>query len=237
VPETEAFEATLTHHRGLEENVGILVAALTSVAAGSAHEAATIELAAYLADKVLPHALAEEQTIYRVAGTRAGLAGTVTEMIGEHRSIAFAIEQLANIATESEAARQAESIAALFAAHVAKEVDLLLPPLLADAQIDLAQLLVQMQRLTESAREAPFTEDELAPGPEAVAKVDHRSGSAGVDVVVTMSSGRHDPTEPRRAFAAVAIPSGYPLEYRHGGTKVAVQSLGGNYTTQACRGR
>jgi hemerythrin-like domain-containing protein len=152
--ETEAFEAMLTHHRALEENVGLLVAALTStVAAGSAHEAATAELAAFLADEVLPHALAEEQTIYRVAGTRAGLAETVTEMIGEHRSIAFAIEQLANIATGSEAAHQAESIAALFAAHVAKENALLLPPLLATAQVDLAQLLVQMQRVTESARE------------------------------------------------------------------------------------
>jgi hypothetical protein len=63
--ETEAFEAMLTHHRALEENVGILVAALTGdAAAGSAHEAASAELAAYLADEVLPHALVEEQTIY-----------------------------------------------------------------------------------------------------------------------------------------------------------------------------
>jgi iron-sulfur cluster repair protein YtfE (RIC family) len=151
--ETEAFEAMLTHHRALEENVRILVAALTSaVAAGNPSEVATAELAAYLADEVLPHALAEEQTIYRVAGTRTRLAETVTEMIGEHRSIALAIEQLTNVSTGSEAARQAESIAALFAAHVAKENDLLLPPLLADDQVDLAQMLVQMQRLTEWSR-------------------------------------------------------------------------------------
>ena len=110
---TEAFEAMLTHHRTLVEHVGIRVAALTrAVVAGLPYEAAAAELVAYLADEVLPHALAEEQTIYRVAGI-------------------------------------------------------------------LAQLLVQMQRPTELAREAPFTEDELAPGPEAVAKVDHRTGSAG----------------------------------------------------------
>jgi hypothetical protein len=71
--ETEAFEAMLAHHRALQGNVGILVAAL--------------------------------------AGTAAA------EMIDEHRSLALAIEHLADASTRSDAARQAESISALFAAH------------------------------------------------------------------------------------------------------------------------
>ena len=153
--ETEAFEAMLTHHRALEENVAVRVAALVgAVAAGSAHEVLTAELAAYLADEVLPHALAEEQTIYRIARTRAALAETVAEMIDEHRSLASAIEQLAGASTSSDAARRAESISVLFAGHVTKENELLLPSLLADDEVDLRQLLAQMQRLTESAHEA-----------------------------------------------------------------------------------
>jgi iron-sulfur cluster repair protein YtfE (RIC family) len=153
--ETGAFEAMLAHHQALEENVAIRVAALAGAAtAGNAHEVPTAELTAYLTDEVLPHALAEEQTIYRVARTRAGLANTVSEMIDEHRSLASAIEQLAGVSTGSDAARQAESISALFAAHVAKENELLLPVLLADDEVDLRQLLAQMQRLTESAHEA-----------------------------------------------------------------------------------
>ena len=153
--ETEAFEAMLAHHQALEENVAIRVAALAgAVAAGSVYEAPTAELVAYLADEVIPHALAEEQTIYRVASIRAGLAETVTEMIEEHRSLASAIKQLAGASTGSDAVRQAESISALFAAHVAKENELLLPSLLADDEVDLRQLLAQMQRLTESAHEA-----------------------------------------------------------------------------------
>ena len=87
--ETEDFEAMLAHHRALEENVMILVAALAGTAAAA-------------------------------------------EMIDEHRSLALAIEYLADASTGSDAARQAESISALFAAHVAKENELLLPSLLAD---------------------------------------------------------------------------------------------------------
>lgn len=130
--ETEAFEAMLAHHRALQENVGILVAALAGTAAAA-------------------------------------------EMIDEHRSLALAIEHLADASTGSDAARQAESISALFAAHVAKENELLLPSLLADDQVELAQLLAQMQRLTESSHEPSFTEDELAPDNGAV---DHRFSSA-----------------------------------------------------------
>ena len=167
--ETEAFEAMLAHHQALDEHVGIRVAALTgAVASRGAHEAATADLVAYLADEVLPHALAEEHTIYRVAGTRAELAETVTEMVREHRVLATAIERLANASTGPDAARQAEAIETLFTAHVAKENDLLLPPLLADDEVDLAQLLVQMHRLTEAAdEETSFTEDASTPDSEA----------------------------------------------------------------------
>ena len=168
ITQTEAFEAMLAHHRALVEHVGIRMSALTgAVAAGSPHEAAAAALVAYLADEVLPHALAEEDTIYRVAGTRAELTAIVTEMVGEHRALASAVEQLANASSGPEAAQHAEAIAALFATHVAKENDILLPPLLVDDEVDLAQLLMQMHRLTEAAQETPVTEDASAPDSEA----------------------------------------------------------------------
>lgn len=112
--------------------------------------------------------MAEEHTIYQVAGTRAELAETVSEMIGEHRSLASAIERLANASNGREAALQAEEIATLFKAHVAKENDLLLPALRADNGVDVVQLLLQMQRLVEAAHDATsFTGDASASDPEA----------------------------------------------------------------------
>lgn len=167
--ETGAFEVMLAHHRVLEEQVGVRVAALSgAVGAGGSYEAAAAELVAYLADDVLSHATAEEHTIYRVAATRVQLAGTVTEMIGEHRNLASAIEQLATAPTGLDAAHQAESIAALFTAHVAKENDLLLPMLLADQEVNLAHLLVQLHQLTEEVHKAVnWREDTSRPDTEA----------------------------------------------------------------------
>jgi uncharacterized protein (DUF2249 family)/iron-sulfur cluster repair protein YtfE (RIC family) len=169
ITETEAVEAMLTHHRSLDEHVGIRVAALSrSVATNSQYEPAVAELVAYLADEVLPHALAEEHTIYPAVGVHGDLAGTVTEMIAEHRTLASAVEGLANAPSGADAAERAEEIGRLFAAHVVKENSILLPALLADDQVDLPQLLVQMHRLTEAAQETPFVEDASVPDPEAV---------------------------------------------------------------------
>ena len=41
-------------------------------------------LIAYLAGEILPHAAAEEATIYPAAAALDGLAGTVSEMTAEH---------------------------------------------------------------------------------------------------------------------------------------------------------
>ncbi|MHB8430793.1 MAG: DUF2249 domain-containing protein [Acidimicrobiales bacterium] len=165
----EAFEAILDHHRALIENVGIRVAALTvAVSAGRAYEVAGAELVAYLADEVLPHALAEEQTMYCAAESRSDLTATVDEMIGEHRKLASAIEQLANAPSGRESAQQAASISALFSSHVAKENEVLLPSLVADDTVDLPQILLQMHGLIEAAhREPSSTKEESAPDPEA----------------------------------------------------------------------
>jgi hypothetical protein len=81
----------LAHHQALEDGVRERTDALARAgAAGHPFEPAAAELVAYLADEVLPHAQAEEQTIYRAAGDLAELADTVAEMISEHRTLASA---------------------------------------------------------------------------------------------------------------------------------------------------
>jgi len=169
ITETQAAEAMLAHHRSLLENVGVRVEGLSrAVTAGGAYEAAAADLVAYLADEVLPHALAEEHTIYPTAGRRDGLAGTVAEMVAEHRTLAAGVEGLADADDGREAATQGEEIGALFSVHVARENDILLPALLADEEVDLPQVLVQMHRLTEAAQQTPLVEDAAAPDHEAV---------------------------------------------------------------------
>lgn len=149
---TEAYEAILTHHRILGEQLGERVGAVdAAAAAGQPAEAAVADLIAYLAWEILPHAAAEEETIYPAAAALDSLAGTVGEMTGEHRTLSAAAGRLARAADAADAAQQAREIAALFAGHVAKENEILLPALLASEHADLPALLAGMHSRTEQA--------------------------------------------------------------------------------------
>ena len=166
--DTGALEAMLAHHAALADGVERRVGALRSaVERQDNYGAATAELVAYLAKEVLPHAMAEEHTLYQAAGARADLAETVAGMVDEHRELVSLAERLAT-ADDASAAADAEAIGVLFAAHVAKENELVLPPLAADKAVDLAALLVQMHRLTEAAQdETSVAADPATSDPEA----------------------------------------------------------------------
>jgi uncharacterized protein (DUF2249 family) len=141
---TEAYEAMLEHHKRLGEELASCADAVSgAVAAGRPYGPAVAGLVAYLAEEVLPHAAAEEKTIYPAA-VRAGLAGTVGEMAAEHVTLLALGAEIATLADGGTVAGQARRIAGLFIAHAAKENDVLLPALLADKSADLAGLLAQM---------------------------------------------------------------------------------------------
>jgi hemerythrin HHE cation binding domain-containing protein len=72
---TQAYEAMLEHHKRLgEELSGRTDAVSSAVAAGRPYGTAVADLIAYLAEEVLPHAAAEEKTIYPASS--AALAGS-----------------------------------------------------------------------------------------------------------------------------------------------------------------
>ena len=145
---TEAYEAMLEHHKRLgEELAGRADAVSRAVTERRPYGTAVAGLIAYLAEEVLPHAAAEEKTVYPAAA-RAGLAGTVGEMIAEHVTLSALGTEIAALADGEAAAGKAQRIAALFTSHAAKENDVLLPALLADESADLAGLLAQMHDTT-----------------------------------------------------------------------------------------
>jgi uncharacterized protein (DUF2249 family)/iron-sulfur cluster repair protein YtfE (RIC family) len=163
ITDADAFEAMLAHHRTLEDQVARRVATVREAGGSNRpNEAAVAELVAYVAEEVLPHAMAEEHSIYQAAGGLPDLAGTVAEMIAEHRQLMASVEALATSQSPADAADLAGSIGALFATHVAKENDLLLPPLQADDTVSLSELLVQMHRLTEAAQAETSTVDDVS---------------------------------------------------------------------------
>ncbi|MGH3302295.1 MAG: hemerythrin domain-containing protein [Streptosporangiaceae bacterium] len=93
---TEAYEAMRAHHRVLGEQLSDRVSAVAAAAAaGRPHEVAVAGLIAYLAGEILPHAAAEEATIYPAAAALDGLAGKVSEMTAEHKVLSEAAGRLA----------------------------------------------------------------------------------------------------------------------------------------------
>lgn len=105
------------------------------------------ELVRWLHDELLPHAKAEETTLYRAAAARDRGALLVDGMLREHEGILGLVAELEKATRPTAAAAAARALAALFAVHLAKENELVVP-LLADADdVSLAGLLTGMHDL------------------------------------------------------------------------------------------
>jgi len=102
----------------------------------------------FLADEVLPHARAEERTLYRAAQRDPGAALLVQGLVAEHRDLASQAERLEAQTRPAAVAATAGVISNLFASHVAKENDLLLPAL-ERCGVDVARLIAREDRLAD----------------------------------------------------------------------------------------
>ena len=126
--------------RGVERRVGTVCDA---VASGVPCQRQVSILRGYLDHEILPHAEAEERTLCRAAATQARGSELVRALIHEHRELAYLAGRLRPGVDGGEAAAVAEWAATLFAGHVAKVNDLLLPAL-TGAGADLTTLLADM---------------------------------------------------------------------------------------------
>ena len=143
-----AYAKMLAHHSELVENVSRRVAALEAAVRESApFEEVKVDLLTYVVDEVLPHALAEELTIYASAARRPGVAVTVERMVAEHRTLALEVEGLARAASGDDALVHAHSFFDLFDTHVTRENEVLLAEMVGDDEVDLSALLTSMSQL------------------------------------------------------------------------------------------
>jgi len=182
---TEAYEAMLAHHARLGEELASRADSVSAaVTAGRPYGAAVTGLIAYLAEEVLPHAAAEEKTVYPAAAAHADMAGMVGEMVAEHIMLSALSARLAAVTDPVSAAGQAQQAATLFAAHAAKENDVLLPALLGDESVDLAVLLGQMHEGIEQAHDP-------GSGPATAGAAGHQQDSV-LDVRELAPARRHE---------------------------------------------
>jgi uncharacterized protein YeaO (DUF488 family)/iron-sulfur cluster repair protein YtfE (RIC family) len=166
----QACETMRAHHRALREQLAARAGAVSgAVASGGPYEAAVGRFIAYLAGMVLPHAAAEEKTIYPLAEGHAELAAMIGEMTAEHITLSAAGSRLAVLTDGRAAAGQAMQIAELFATHATKENDVLFPVLLKHGSPDLASALGRLHGSTEYMEQ--HEEERLAPDGTAGSRV------------------------------------------------------------------
>ena len=136
----EVITMIKAHHGELTEHIDAQTNALLAAAEGGDVTAEQEALSTWYRTELVPHALAEEDTLYRAGSTLTASALLVNAMIDEHKAIVAAIDELSTARTPLAAALAASSVRSLFAVHMVKENDLLLPALDA-AGLDLAALL------------------------------------------------------------------------------------------------
>ena len=148
--EQAVVQAIIDHHAQLADRLNQRVEALLDLVGDDQlikAEAARQDVVAYLRREILPHAQAEEQALYPPAAALSEGRLLVAGMVDEHHALTGLVAQLAAAEAPVRAAALARAIDALFATHLHKENNLVLP-LLADASdVRLATILAGMHDL------------------------------------------------------------------------------------------
>lgn len=138
------IDAMRAHHAALVGELGRRAKVLAdTVNSGASFTSARTEVASFLEGAVLPHAQAEEKSLYEAAIKQPKLELLVTAMHGDHVRLGQLARQLKASTSAGEAASLAGAASQLFSAHADKENDQLLPSLEA-AGVDLGPLLHAM---------------------------------------------------------------------------------------------
>lgn len=145
--DAESAGAIREHHAKLQNALRERVAALRqAVQAGQSYEPAQRAVLAFLDTELLPHAAAEERSIYP-AGDRGLTALLVQAMLEEHRNLIAHVASLRESVEAIDALANARVVQALFESHLSKENNLLLPALVADPSVSLGSLLGGMHEI------------------------------------------------------------------------------------------
>ncbi len=147
--DARAAEAVEQHHAQMAGTLAVRVEALVGSAGRSdaLAEAAREELVAWCERELVPHALAEEKTMYPAARARTEGRLLVDGMLEEHKVITGLVREVADTDDVVRAAAAAKALQVMFDSHLGKENDLVLPLLVGAADVSVADLLGGMHEL------------------------------------------------------------------------------------------
>lgn len=149
----EVIDAIRGHHDDLSAQLRELTTALLAAIRTGDSDAARERLHDWYGTELLPHASAEEQTLYLAGADVDATRLLIQGMLAEHRALVDLIEQLGHARDPFDVVAAATSAQDLFMVHLAKENDLLLPALDRN-RVQLAPLLQGMHVLLGQTGEA-----------------------------------------------------------------------------------
>lgn len=145
--DAQAAEAIRAHHDEMATELRRRVAAVgRAVRDGLSPTASREPVLEYLDSEVLPHAAAEERSLYP-AGDAGLLALLVRSMRDEHDNLVGHVDRLRRASEAIEIVGISSAILALFESHLHKENELLIPALVSDPDVSLVTLLGGMHEL------------------------------------------------------------------------------------------
>lgn len=144
-----AVEAVEAHHTQLAGELAGLVTTLVAAAERDPATAGGIraELVGFCDRDLLPHAAAEEETLYPVARDLPSARLLIDGMLAEHRRLLALVDGLREAGSAVRAAADGQALHVLFEEHLEKENTLILPLLAGAPDISLADLLAGMHDL------------------------------------------------------------------------------------------
>ena len=145
--DASAAAAIERHHAELSGALTARVEALLGAAARgdvAASLAARDDLVRWSVDELVPHARAEEETLYPAARGMDRGRLLIDGMLAEHAVIVGLVEELRAATDHVRAAAAGRALATLFSSHLQKENELILPLLTQASDVSLAGLLEGM---------------------------------------------------------------------------------------------
>ncbi len=152
--DSEALDAVVNHHATMSGALAVRAQAVVDAASRGdvgAAEQARADLSTWCERDLVPHALAEEKTLYPAARQSEPARLLIDAMLDEHRTITETVSALsrplAQPGDEVRAAASATALRALFESHLWKENELVLPVLAARTDVSLTDLVGDIHEL------------------------------------------------------------------------------------------
>jgi hypothetical protein len=149
-----AADAVREHHAellaGLVARVEVVLRAAEQSGgaeeSGGPSEQARDDLVGFCRRELIPHALAEETTLYRAGAEVPGVRLLVGAMSAQHEEIVALVDEVRAAPGIERMAAAARALGAVLGMHLGLENDVLLPQLAADPEVSLSEVLARMHR-------------------------------------------------------------------------------------------